>query len=57
MSLTGIRRGLSTLNNVVNALRLLKEGVRGRRPANFTIIIDFKKALDSVHRDKLFEIL
>ena len=51
----GFRDNRSTTGYIL-ATRLILEGVKKNLPTLFTFI-DFKKAFDTVHRGKVFEIL
>ena len=52
----GFRPGRSTLAQIVTLRRLL-EGVRAKQLKAVVTFVDFKKAFDSIHREKLMSIL
>ena len=52
----GFRPGRSTTAHIL-ALRRLIEGVKSRNRQAIILYIDFRKAFDSIHRCKMFEIL
>ena len=52
----GFRPGRSTTAHIL-ALRRLIEGVKERNLKAIFVFIDFKKAFDSIHRDKILKIL
>ena len=52
----GFRPGRSTTTHVL-ALRRLIEGVKRNNRKAIIVFIDFKKAFDSIHREKMLKIL
>ena len=52
----GFRQKRSTTSHIL-ALRRMIEGIKDKNLPGVLLFVDFKKAFDSVHRDKLFKIL
>ena len=52
----GFRPGRSTISHILTLRRLI-EGVKSKNLKAVIVFIDFKKAFDSVHRGKMFNIL
>lgn len=52
----GFRKGRSTLSQILTIRRIIEEITRGNLEA-VLLFVDFRKAFDSVHREKMFEIL
>ena len=52
----GFRAGRSTLSQILT-LRRLVEGIKAKQLPAVFIFVDFSKAFDSIHREKLMEIL
>lgn len=52
----GFRQGRSTTSQIL-ALRRIIEGVKAKQLPLVVVFIDFSKAFDSIHRDRMFEIL
>ena len=56
MNQNGFRSGRSTLAQIL-ALRRLIEGIKAKRLQAVITFVNFCKAFDSIHREKLMEIL
>ena len=52
----GFRPGRSTTTHIL-ALRRLIEGVKSRNKKAIILYVDFRKAFDSIYREKMFNIL
>ena len=52
----GFRKSRSTLSNI-RALRRIIEGLKDKNVPLALVFIDFSKAFDSIHRDRMFQIL
>ena len=52
----GFRQGRSTVGQILTIRRVL-EGIRSKNLEAITLFIDFSKAFDSIHREKMSEIL
>ena len=53
----GFRKGVSTLNNIEDILRLMKADNKVRIPQKFYLFVDLKRKFYLVDRDLLFKIL
>ena len=56
MNQNGFRSGRSTLAQIL-ALRRLIEGIKAKRLQAVITFVNFCKAFDSIHREKLMEVL
>jgi hypothetical protein len=50
----GFQEGESTLNNITNVLRIFKQETRLKKKRMGVLLVDFKKAFDSIDRRILF---